>query len=74
MLGRQILDGVSVQFEKMNIASVVDKALGQMLGHQRVLITVCGPKSMSEIVRRSAETCRNRLDVDIDVHSEDFDG
>lgn len=62
----------SIAFEKMKIDEVVEMALEGTGTHEHILVATCGPTSLMDTVKSSAEFWRDRKGLHIDVHSEDF--
>ncbi|KAK1623560.1 ferric reductase NAD binding domain-containing protein [Colletotrichum phormii] len=70
--GHEVEQAYNLHFRRMDIESVVSDAIQSVESRQRVLMATCGPESLMEAVRDSAESWRKKRDLRIDVHSEDF--
>ncbi|KXH33982.1 hypothetical protein CSIM01_02317 [Colletotrichum simmondsii] len=70
--GHEVEQAYNLHFRRMDIESVISDAIHFVESRQRVLMATCGPESLMEAVRDSAESWRKRRDLRIDVHSEDF--
>lgn len=70
--GHEVEQAYNLHFRRMDTESVIGDAIQFVESRQRVLMATCGPESLMEAVRDSAESWRKRRDLRIDVHSEDF--
>lgn len=63
-----------VKFEKMSARDVIAEAMQGVRKAHRVFLAACGPKSLMDVVRDSADTYKSGNGYRIDVHCEDFGG
>lgn len=63
---------ISFDYNKMNTEAEIWEALQTVEDHRRVLVATCGPKSLMDAVRDSAQDYQSKLSCRIDVHCEDF--
>lgn len=70
--GHEVEQAYNLHFRRIDIESVISDAVQSVESRQRVLMATCGPESLMEAVRDSAESWRKKRDLRIDVHSEDF--
>lgn len=57
----------------MGTSRIFDEALKGTTTHGRVIIATCGPKTLMNDVRVSAEAWRDGRNLSIDVHCKGFD-
>ncbi|CCF44721.1 hypothetical protein CH063_03411 [Colletotrichum higginsianum] len=67
-------DWDAVTFTRMDIEMVIGKAMGTSKSCQRVFVAACGPESLMDAVKDSADDWRSKRGFRIDVHCEDFNG
>ncbi|KAF4855043.1 Ferric/cupric reductase transmembrane component 1 [Colletotrichum siamense] len=68
----EIEDAFNIRFEKVNIEQEIGVALEGVATEQRVLVATCGPESLMDDVRDSADRWRNSRGLRIDIHFENF--
>ncbi|TEA14217.1 putative ferric reductase transmembrane component [Colletotrichum sidae] len=65
--------GLNIRFKKMNVAEIMDKAMGEVQVNQRVLVATCGPRGLMDAVENSVCGWHEKTqDIRLDVHCEDF--
>lgn len=52
---------------------VFAEVLGEVNSHERVLVAACGPSSLIDAVKDSVDSWRDKSELGIDLHCEDFD-
>lgn len=62
-----------LKFEKMIPEAVFAEVLGEVNSHERVLVAACGPTSLIDAVKDSADSWRDNLELGIELHCENFD-
>lgn len=60
--------------EKMKVEKVIREAVETVGKYQRVLVAACGPQSLMDAVRDSADRYRKDAGYMMDVHCESFGG
>lgn len=63
-----------VAFKKLDAGALVRSRLLGAKSHHRVLIIACGPSSLMNAVRDTADECRWETNCRVDIHCEDFGG
>ena len=61
-----------VKREKLNVSVVIQNAVGAVGAHQRVLVAMCGPASLTDAVRNTVEDLRDLTGFQCDFHEEQF--
>lgn len=64
----------NIKFEKLSARDVIAEAMQGVGKAHRVFLAACGPKSLIDSVRESADTYKTGNGYRIDVHCEDFGG
>ncbi|KAH6689505.1 ferric reductase NAD binding domain-containing protein [Plectosphaerella plurivora] len=64
--------GITLEYNKLDIETVVGDAVISSDNHQRILISTCGPKTLMDAVRDSVDMHCRKTNNSIDVHCEDF--
>lgn len=62
----------TIKCMKMETEAVICEATRAINNDQRVLVAACGPQSLMDAVRDSAESWRTRLGLRLCIHCEDF--
>ena len=62
----------NIRFEKLSVRDVITEAMHGMGKTDRIFLAACGPKSLMDAVRDSAEAYKAGNSYRIDVHCEDF--
>ncbi|OHE98170.1 hypothetical protein CORC01_06538 [Colletotrichum orchidophilum] len=70
--GHEVDQAFNQHFMRMDIDLIVSDAIQSVESCQRVLMVTCGPESLMDAVRDSAESWRKKRDLRIDVHCEAF--
>ncbi|KAF4820095.1 Ferric/cupric reductase transmembrane component 1 [Colletotrichum siamense] len=68
----EIEDAFNIRFEKVHVEQEIGVALEGVATEQRVLVATCGPESLMDDVRDSADRWRNSRGLRIDIHFENF--
>lgn len=63
---------VPVNYERPKVAELVDAAIADVAGDQRVLVMACGPQRLSEQVRETAARRISPGGPSIELHCEQF--
>ncbi|RSL59537.1 hypothetical protein CEP54_007254 [Fusarium duplospermum] len=64
----------SLVYARMNPQTVIQDAMFNMGSDERILICVCGPKSLMDRVKETVKHCWDDSNPRIDIHCEDFGG
>ncbi|WYZ44775.1 hypothetical protein EsH8_VIII_000091 [Colletotrichum jinshuiense] len=62
----------NLNFTRMDVNVVIGETMGAVESCQRVLMVACGPESLMDAVKDSADIWRHKRSLGIDVHYEDF--
>ncbi|ETS83875.1 hypothetical protein PFICI_05751 [Pestalotiopsis fici W106-1] len=63
----------NIKIGRMDIEVVIGESLQTLDSQSRVLVTACGPRSLMDAVRDSADKWRDKSEVALQVHCEAFD-
>lgn len=64
----------SFERKKSDAGELVRRTIFSSGSHSKILVAVCGPKSLMNAVKDSVDECRGSMDARIDFHCEDFGG